>query len=196
MYVTHLKISKIKLALIDSDIIFGSYPKSKIMEGPMQDVDNLISVESDVNRFMDQDIFALDSDLSFAFRELNVESLLNRSNIKKSCGRSAFMIVFDLCTIPFLMFSNVFIFARNQFDEIKSGKSSYYRFLENAKYNWSFFIFWLSVQLTDKMQTVSNMEKYFALDDTINEVTGKLTEEASYFYDHTHFFKEPFLNYS
>jgi len=94
-------------------------------------------------------------------------------------------MVFDLCTIPFLMFSTVFIFARNQFDEIRSGKSSYYRFLENARYNWSFFIFWLSVYLDGKMQTVSNTEKYFALDDTINEVTGKLTEEASYFYDHS-----------
>jgi len=185
MPVTHLKISKIKLALINSAIIIGSHQKSIIEEEPMQDAGNLISVESDVNKFMDQELFALDSDLSIAFRELKVESLLNRSKIKKRSGRSAFIMVFDLCTIPFLMFSTVFIFARNQFDEIRSGKSSYYRFLENARYNWSFFIFWLSVYLDGKMQTVSNTEKYFALDDTINEVTGKLTEEASYFYDHS-----------
>lgn len=151
----------------------------------MQDTANLFSVESDVNQFMDQELFALDSDLSFAFRELKIESLLNRSKIKKRCGRSAFMMVFDLCTISFLMFSNVFIFARNQFNEVKSGKSSYYRFLDNAKYNWSFFIFWLSVRLNNKMQTVSETEKYFAVDDTINEVTGKLSEEASYLYDHS-----------
>ena len=151
----------------------------------MQDTGDLISVESDVNKFMYQDLFALDSDLSFTFRELKVESLLNRSKIKKRNGRSAIMMVFDLCTIPFLMFNTVFIFARNQFDEVRSGKSSYYRFLENARYNWSFFIFWLSVHLAGKMQTVSNTEKYFALDDTINEVTGKLAEKASYFYDHT-----------
>ncbi len=101
MPVTHLKISKIKLALINSAIIIGSHQKSIIEEEPMQDAGNLISVESDVNKFMDQELFALDSDLSIAFRELKVESLLNRSKIKKRSGRSAFIMVFDLCTIPF-----------------------------------------------------------------------------------------------
>jgi len=151
----------------------------------MQDKVNLVSVDSDVNQFMDQDLFALDSDFSSAFNDLKVESLLNRSKIKKRSGRTARMMVYDLCTIPFLMFSNVFIFTRNQFDGVKSGKSSYYRFLENAKYNWTFFIFWLSVHIVKKMYTVSNIGKYFVLDDTINEVTGKLVEEASYLYDHT-----------
>ena len=146
----------------------------------MQDKVNLVSVDSDVNQFMDQDLFALDSDFSSAFNELKVESLLNRSKIKKRSGRSARMMVYDLCTIPFLMFNNVFIFTRNQFDGVKSGKSSYYRFLENAKFNWTFFIFWLSVHIVKKMETVSNIRKYFVLDDTINEVTGKLVEEASY----------------
>jgi len=76
----------------------------------MQDTANLLSVESDVNQFIGQELFALDSDLSSAFRELKVESLLNRSKITKRSGRPAYLMVFDLCTIPFLMFSNIFIF--------------------------------------------------------------------------------------
>ncbi len=151
----------------------------------MQDTVNFLSVESDVNQFMDQELFALDSDFSSAFKELKIGSLLKRSKISKRNGRSAYLMVFDLCTIPFLMFNNVFIFTRNQFDGVKSGVSSYYRFLNNAKYKWSFFIFWLAVHIVGKMQTVSNIGNFFVLDDTINEVTGKLAEEASYLYDHT-----------
>jgi len=151
----------------------------------MQATVDFLTVESDVNQFMEQKLYSLDSDFSTAFRELKVESLLTRSKILKRSGRPAYLMVFDLCIIPFLMFSNVFIFTRNQFNSEKSGKSSYYRFLDYAGFNWTYFIFWLSVNTSNKMQTVSNMEKYFILDDTINELTGKLVEEASYLYDHT-----------
>jgi len=53
MYLTHIKINKIRLALIHTIIIIGSSQKTIIKEEPMQDVGNLISVESDVNKFMD-----------------------------------------------------------------------------------------------------------------------------------------------
>lgn len=151
----------------------------------MQDMTDFVSVKSDVNEFMDQDLFAFDSDVLSTMNELPINSLLKKSKITKRSGRSSFLMIHDLCIIPFLMFQNVFIFARNQYDEIKSGKSSYYRFLEKATYNWSYFIFWLAVHVSHKVKPVSNSEKYFVLDDTVREATGKLAEEASYLYDHT-----------
>ena len=151
----------------------------------MQDTTNLTPIESDVKCLINQDLFCFDSDISTVFKELKISNLLNRSKINKRCGHSVTQILFDLCVIPFLMFTNVFIFARNQFDESKIGKSTYYRFLENAKYNWSYFIFWLSVKVSSKMQTISGATNYFVLDDTIKEVTGKGVEGASYLYDHT-----------
>jgi hypothetical protein len=88
------------------------------------------------------------------------------------------------------MINTVCLFVRNQFEEA-AGKDVYYRFLDNANYNWHKFIMSLSVIIEGKLTTQTKTtkkeksEKFFVIDDTINEISGKLVEKASYVYDHT-----------
>jgi DDE superfamily endonuclease len=127
-----------------------------------------------------------DSTIAKVFKELKMHSLLNRSNIQKRCGVSVDKVVYDLFHVPFLMFTTVFLFVRNQFEEAVS-KNVFYRFLENANYNWHLFSLNLSYQVDKNMGAESNhtTEKFFVLDDTITKVSGKLIESASYIFDHT-----------
>ncbi len=150
----------------------------------MQDQCHEISVESDVNEFMNQELISFDSDLSTAFKDLNVESALKQSKITKRCGLSTSRIVYDLVTISFLMFQNVHLFLISQFEQAVASKSVFYRFIENANYNWSHFIFLLSVRLYKKVKDELKQTLYFVLDDTTEAVTGKLVEGCSYVFDH------------
>ena len=147
---------------------------------------NFIPVKSDVNIYMEKELFMFDSTTAKVFKELKIKSLLAKANIQKRCGVLVDKVVYDLFHIPFLMFTTVFIFVRNQFEEAAS-KNVYYRFLENANYNWHLFTLNLSCQIDKTMglNQKSMKEKFFVLDDTITEVSGKLIECASYIYDHT-----------
>jgi len=99
---------------------------------------NFIPVESDVNIYMKKELFMLDSTIAQVFKELKINSLLRKANIQKRCGVSVDKVVYDLFHVPFLMLATVFIFVRNQFEEAVS-KNVFYRFLENANYNWHLF---------------------------------------------------------
>jgi len=72
------------------------------------------------------------------------------------------MLSMHLFSVPFLMISTVCLFVRNQFEEA-AGKDVYYRFLNNANYNWHKFIIGLSViierNLTMQVQTTERQEK-------------------------------------
>ena len=135
---------------------------------------------------MKKELFMFDSTIVKVFKELKINSLLRKANIQKRCGISVDKIVYDLFHVPFLMLTTVFLFVRNQFEEAVS-KNVFYRFLENANYNWHLFVLNLSCQIDKNMESKSNTatEKFFVLDDTITEVSGKLIECASYIYDHT-----------
>lgn len=116
---------------------------------------------------------------------------MSKANITKRCGINTTNVVYDLFTVPFLMISTVCLFVRNQFEEAAS-KDVYYRFLENANYNWHKFIIDLSGiiegKLTKQTKTTDKQEKtdkFFVIDDTITGVSGKRVEKASYIYDHT-----------
>lgn len=147
---------------------------------------NHIPVESDVNIYMKKEQFMFDSTIAEVFKELKIHSLLNKANIQKRCGISVDKIVYDLFHVPFLMLTTVYIFVRNQFEEAVS-KNVFYRFLENANYNWHLFGLNLSCLIDKNMGLKSRPEiqKFFVIDDTIVQVSGKLIECASYVFDHT-----------
>ena len=50
------------------------------------------------------------------------------------------------------MLTTVFLFVRNQFEEAVS-KNVFYRFLENANYNWHLFVLNLSCQVDKNMES-------------------------------------------
>ena len=137
------------------------------------EAENFIPVESDVNIYMKKELFMFDSTIANVFKELKINSLLRKANIQKRCGISVDKVVYDLFHIPFLMFTTVFLFVRNQFEEAIS-KNVYYRFLENANYNWHLFVLNLSCQIDKNMGPYSGTasEKFFVLVDTNINVTG------------------------
>lgn len=163
----------------------------------MQHNENLLPVESDVNQYINQDRFMFDNDVSDLFKKFSIKSLLNYANIKKRTGHPTNRIVYDLFFIPFLMFSNVFLFVRAQYEDAQADKNRFYRLLENAQYNWRSFILNLSYRVSQAMhvkpketvrlngECTGNCDEFFVVDDTITSVSGKLVESASYVYDHT-----------
>ena len=121
----------------------------------MQNTENLLPVESDVNQFITKDRFMFDNDISDLFKTFKIKSLLHSANIKKRAGHPTNRIVYDLFFIPFLMFSNVFLFVRTQYENAEADKNRFYRLLENAKYNWRSFILNLSYRVSQTMHKES-----------------------------------------
>ena len=133
------------------------------------------------NIYMKKELFMFDSTIAEVFKELKINSLLSKANIQKRCGIPVNKVVYDLFHVPFLMLATVFLFVRNQFEEAVS-KNVFYRFLENANYNWHLFTLNLSWQIDKSIASKIELttKKFFVLDDTITEVSGKLIESASY----------------
>jgi hypothetical protein len=148
-------------------------------------------IKSDVHIYIEKEHSMFDSTISSVFNELKIKQLLSKANITKRCGINTINVVYDLFTVPFLMISTVCLFVRNQFEEA-AGKDVYYRFLDNANYNWHQFIIGLSgiiernlTMQAKRTEKREKPEKFFVIDDTITEISGKLVEKASYVYDHT-----------
>ncbi|OFZ57192.1 MAG: hypothetical protein A2328_00040 [Bdellovibrionales bacterium RIFOXYB2_FULL_36_6] len=141
-------------------------------------------IKSDVHIFLEQKQPMFDTAISKVFSELKISKLLRDANIEKRTGIATVKVVYDLFHIPFLMLSTVCLFVRNQFEDAVS-KNVYYRFLENAKYNWCLFIMNLSCRIEKKISEEDKSEKMFVVDDTITEITGRMVEGASYIFDHT-----------
>jgi len=152
---------------------------------------NFSPVKSDVHIYIEKETSMFDSTISTVFHDLKIKQLLSKANITNDVGINTTNVVYDLFSVPFLMISTVCLFVRNQFEEAAS-KDVYYHFLDNANYNWHKFILNLSGIIEEKLtrQAKTNekeekSEKFFVIDDTINEISGKLVEKASYVYDHT-----------
>lgn len=145
---------------------------------------NFSPIKSDVHILLEQKQPMFDTAISKAFKDLKISQLLHNANIEKRSGIATTKVIYDLFHIPFLMLSTVCLFVRNQFEEVVS-KNIYYRFLENAKYNWYLFIMTLSNSIEKKISEGDKAEKIFVVDDTITEITGRMVEGASYIFDHT-----------
>lgn len=145
---------------------------------------NLLPIKSDVQQYIENPKIILDNDLALAFKELRLSSLLGSAKIKKRTGHCVNRIVYDLILIPFLMFNNVHLFVRAQYEKAASDKNRFYRLLQQANYNWRRLILNLSYRIHDRI-SMPDDEHFFVLDDTTSEVKGKLVEMASYVYDHT-----------
>ena len=151
----------------------------------MQADTNIIPVESDVQKYLKDSRIILDNDVATAFKELRLSALLRSGNIKKRTGHCVNRIVFDLLLIPFLMFSNVYLFVRAQYEKANSDKNRFYRLLENANYNWRRLQMNLSYRVHQRIVNESPHQQFFVVDETTVEVKGKLIEMVSYVYDQT-----------
>lgn len=76
---------------------------------------------------------------SNTIKQLQLGKLLRKSNIKKSCGVSAFE-VFQFLLLLVFQGKNLFRFLNSKHKDQAVSKNTYYRFLNETSYNWKRFL--------------------------------------------------------
>ena len=121
-----------------------------------------------------------------AFKDLQIGSLMRKSNITKSCGVSAYDVFHFLLLLAFHG-KNLFRFLHSKHKEQAVSKNTYYRFLNETSYNWSRFLLLLAVKVTSAFDTLTRPErvKVLILDDSvIKRNRSKSVELLARIYDH------------
>lgn len=104
---------------------------------------------------------------SYAIQELQIGKLLRKANITKSCGVSVYE-VFQFLLLLVFQGKNFFRFLNSK-RKVTVSKNTYYRFLNDASFNWTQFLLLLSAKATDIFSSLTRWEriKVRILDDTV-----------------------------
>lgn len=129
-----------------------------------------------------------DSEYAFgaAIRELGISRLLKKSNISKARGNSVFDIFQFLLLLVFQK-CNLFHFLNSKKKDTAFDDNTYYRFLNEARFNWRKFILLLATKVADYFSSLTNKDrvKCFVLDDSvIARNRSKKVELLSRVYNH------------
>lgn len=126
-----------------------------------------------------------DSEINKAFNELKLNQILKRSGITKQRGYSTSSILFLIVLLPFLK-RTISDFRSTHY--IKSGldaqKDSYYRFLNNERFNWRKLVYLVVIKIISSSEKVPLSQGVLIADDTIAPKSGKQMELVSYHFDH------------
>ena len=132
---------------------------------------------------------------SDAVKELQIGRLLRKSNISKSCGISAYE-VFQFLLLLVFQGKNLFRFLNSKHRDLAVSKNTYYRFLNEASFNWKKFLLLLSAKVTAAFSSLTRPEriKVLILDDSvITRNRSKAVELLARVYDHvTHKYQKGF----
>jgi hypothetical protein len=129
---------------------------------------------------------SLDTELNRSFDELKLRSLLKQGGIIKKKGFSAISLLFMIVLLPFIKRGmNCFWSSKCVPNQLKAKKDTYYRFLNNERFNWRKFILLLVGRIIACNDDVPLKQKTIIADDTIAHKTGKNMEFVSYHHDHT-----------
>ena len=123
---------------------------------------------------------------SNAFKELQIGKLMRKSNIKKSCGVSAYE-VFQFLLLLVFQGKNLFRFLNSKHKDQAVSKNTYYRFLNETSYNWSKFLMLLAVKVTVALNTLTRPERVNVLvldDSVIKRNRSKKVELLARIFDH------------
>jgi hypothetical protein len=123
---------------------------------------------------------------SDAFKQLQIGKMMRKSNIKKSCGISAYEVFQFLLLLAF-QGKNLFRFLNSKHKDQAVSKNTYYRFLNETSYNWNKFLLLLAVKVTTAFDTLTRPErvKVLILDDSvIKRNRSKSVELLARIYDH------------
>lgn len=130
-----------------------------------------------------------------AFKELQLGKLLRKSGIRKTQGASAYD-VFQFLLLLVFQGKNLFRFLSSKHKEEAFSKNTYYRFLNESKYNWRKFLSFLVLTVTSAFSSLTRPErvKVLILDDSvIQRNRSKKVELLAKIYDHvTHRFQKGF----
>ena len=123
---------------------------------------------------------------SNAIKELQIGKLLRKSNIRKSCGISAYEVFRFLLLLVF-QGKNLFRFLNSKYKDQAVSKNTYYRFLNETSYNWSRFLLLLAVKVTalfDKLTRPERVQVLILDDSVIKRNRSKSVELLARVYDH------------
>lgn len=121
-----------------------------------------------------------------AIEELKIRRLLRESNIRKEKGSSAFEIFQFLLVLVFRSL-NLYQFLNSKKQDIALSKNTYYRFLNESRYNWKRFLLLLAVRVTGYFNSLTKAGRVVALvldDSVIPRKRSKKVELLSRVYDH------------
>lgn len=129
---------------------------------------------------------AVECQFGNATKELKIGSLLKASDIRKKRGGSVFN-VFQFLLLLVFQNCNLYHFLNSKKKDTAFSKNTYYRFLNESKYNWKRFITLLAVMVTEYFNSLTKPDRVVCLvldDSVIPRERGKKVELLSRVYDH------------
>ena len=118
------------------------------------------------------------NEFSTAIKELRIGTLLRRSNIRKSCGVSAYEV---------FQGKNLFRVLNSKHQDRAVSKNTYYRFLNDTSFNWTKLLLLLSAKVSSTFSALTRPErvKVLILDDSvIKRNRSKAVELLARIYEH------------
>lgn len=129
---------------------------------------------------------AVECQFGNAIRELKISSLLKASNVRKKKGGSVFDIFQFLLLLVFRN-CNLYHFLNSKKQDTAFSKNTYYRFLNQSRYNWKRFLTLLAVKVTNYFNSLTKPDRVISLvldDSVIPRERSKRVELLSRVYDH------------
>lgn len=140
-----------------------------------------LSMQKQIN----QKPIVFDSEINRAFTELNFKTMLNQSGIRKLKGYETVSILFMMVLLPFIKQTLTACWSLSSLErQIKARKDTWYRFLNQERFNWRKLVYLLAVKIIGHCDKVPLRQKTIIADDTIEPKSGKKMEFVSYHYDH------------
>ena len=121
-----------------------------------------------------------------AVKELKISQILKDSNIRKGKGGSVLEIFRFLLMLVFRS-HNLYHFLKSKKQDTAFSKNTYYRYLNEASYNWKRFLLLLAVRVTGYFQSLTKAERVISLvldDSVVPRGRSKKVELLSKVYDH------------
>ena len=125
-------------------------------------------------------------DFGEAIHDLQISKLLKKSNIKGKSGKS-FFDVFQFLLLLVFQNCNLYHFLNSKKKDIAFSKNTYYRFLNNASFNWSKFITLLAAKVIAYFDTLTKPERVMCLvldDSVVERARSKKVELLSFVFNH------------
>lgn len=122
-----------------------------------------------------------------AIKELGICKLLKKSNIRKEKGGSVYEIFQFLILLLVFRNCNLFHFLNSKKQDIAFSKNTYYRFLNEPRYNWQRFLSLPSARVVAYFSSLTHRErvKCLVLDDSVIERNrSKQVELLSWIHNH------------
>jgi len=127
----------------------------------------------------------LDSDINQALQELKLSSMLRQSKILKQKGYSTSTLMYFMILLPFIKRRLCSFWTTEWLNQqIEAQKDTWYRFLNNERFNWRKLVTLFSLKIIKAGVDVPLKEKVLIVDDSISLKTGKELELVSYHFDH------------